>query len=217
MFQPLSEPLQPGIRFLCDPLPAPPTARLYSVPATRAAIRAYHVPYLSHDWVRTCLFTGSRCSDVSPPSTEITDSVPFLVQACQQLWLVSADGVYRQFTCVAHTSQPSASTRYCSEHLRPASRQSHTPKGATLSGKLQTPPLPVTHVFLGYRWSHNESAAIPCRQWLDNDRQSFRSCLQLRKGQGQAVWLHVLIGDLLFRNAQEASPAGEGSPAWVDV
>ncbi|TRZ57345.1 hypothetical protein DZA28_29690 [Pseudomonas alloputida] len=28
MFQPLSEPLQPGIRFLCDPIPAPPTAHL---------------------------------------------------------------------------------------------------------------------------------------------------------------------------------------------
>jgi len=28
MFQPLSGPLQPGIRFLCDPIPAPPTARL---------------------------------------------------------------------------------------------------------------------------------------------------------------------------------------------
>ncbi|RBA58933.1 hypothetical protein DQ403_10900 [Stutzerimonas zhaodongensis] len=28
MFQPLSEPLQSGIRFLCDPIPAPPTAHL---------------------------------------------------------------------------------------------------------------------------------------------------------------------------------------------
>ncbi|ASA19122.1 hypothetical protein FA326_10230 [Pseudomonas aeruginosa] len=28
MSQPLSRPLQPGIRFLCDPIPAPPTVRL---------------------------------------------------------------------------------------------------------------------------------------------------------------------------------------------
>lgn len=28
MFQPLSWPLQPGIRFLCDPIPAPPTVFL---------------------------------------------------------------------------------------------------------------------------------------------------------------------------------------------
>jgi hypothetical protein len=51
-------------------------------------------------------------------------------------------------------------------------------QGATLLEELHTPPLPVTHVFLGYRWSHNESAATPNRQWLDNDRQSFRSCLR---------------------------------------
>lgn len=46
-----------------------------------------------------------------------------------------------------------------------------------MSGKLRTLPLPATHVSLGYRWSHNESAATPYKQWLDNDRQSFRSCL----------------------------------------
>ncbi|PYB97817.1 hypothetical protein DMX12_17610 [Pseudomonas sp. MB-090624] len=28
MFQPLSKPLQPGVRFLCDPIPAPPTVFL---------------------------------------------------------------------------------------------------------------------------------------------------------------------------------------------
>lgn len=28
MFQPLSRPLQPGVRFLCDPIPAPPTVFL---------------------------------------------------------------------------------------------------------------------------------------------------------------------------------------------
>jgi len=60
MFQPLSEPLQPGIRFFQPPIPAQPTAfltvRLPESYSTPAAIRAYHVPHALQDWVRTCLF-----------------------------------------------------------------------------------------------------------------------------------------------------------------
>jgi len=41
-----------------------------------------------------------------------------LVHAWQQLGHGYPYDVYQQFTCVAHTSQPSASTRYCSEHLQ---------------------------------------------------------------------------------------------------
>ena len=62
MFQPLSEPLQPGVRFLQPPIPAQPTAslavRLPEPYCTPAAIRAYHVPYTLHDRVRACLFAG---------------------------------------------------------------------------------------------------------------------------------------------------------------
>ena len=39
----------------------------------------------------------------------------------------------------------------------------------------------MTHVFLGYRWSHNESAANLRASQMDNDRQSFRSSLQRDK------------------------------------
>lgn len=35
----------------------------------------------------------------------------------------------------------------------------------------------MTHVYVGYRWSHNESAATPFWRWLDNDKQSCRSVL----------------------------------------
>lgn len=33
-----------------------------------------------------------------------------LVEACQRLWLHAVDGVYQQFTCVNHTTQPSPLT-----------------------------------------------------------------------------------------------------------
>jgi hypothetical protein len=39
----------------------------------------------------------------------------------------------------------------------------------------------MTHVFLGYRWSHNESASNLRASWVDNDRQGFRSSLQMGK------------------------------------
>ncbi len=52
--------------------------------------------------------------------------------------------------------------------------------GATLLEELHTPPLPVTHVFLGYRWSYSGSATN-IKDWLDNGKQSFRSVLWSNK------------------------------------
>ena len=147
-------------------------------------MRAYHVPCLSHDWFRVCLSTGGLATTYSHIPQEYL--APYLlVHAYQQFWHGYPYGVYQQFTFVTHANQPSASTRYCSEHLHSVSRRKHTHVGDTLSEELHTPPLPVTHVFLGYRWSYNGSAAIPDRQWLDNDKQSFRSCLQLNR---QGPW-----------------------------
>src|SRR5262245_35906171 len=69
MFQPLSGPLQPDVRFLQPPIPAQPTAFLavrlpepYSAPA---AIRAYHVPCTLQDRVRACLFAGGLTATYS--------------------------------------------------------------------------------------------------------------------------------------------------------
>ena len=49
--------------------------------------------------------------------------------------------------------------------------------GATLSEKLHTPPLPVTHVLLGYCWSHSRfSTSQGCPpEKLNNDKPSLRS------------------------------------------
>jgi len=113
MFQPLSEPLQPGVRFFQPPIPAQPTAflavRLPEPYRAPAAIRAYHVPCALHDWVRACLFTGGPMATHSDIPTEYP-TTHLLVSACQQLWHCNAYGVYQQFTYVAHTSQPGSLT-----------------------------------------------------------------------------------------------------------
>lgn len=116
MSQPLSKPLQLGIRFLCDPLPALPTAHLTVQPATWAAIRAYHVPCRSHDWVRACLFAGDPVTTYPHSSERYPITHPFGsgLTAALACW---RDDVYQQFTYVAHTSPSSASTRFCSEYL----------------------------------------------------------------------------------------------------
>ena len=52
MFQPLSDPLQTGFRFLRHPIPAQSTASLavrLPVKLRPATIQAYHVPGVSHD------------------------------------------------------------------------------------------------------------------------------------------------------------------------
>ncbi|OYD75838.1 UNVERIFIED_ORG: hypothetical protein BDU10_0897 [Burkholderia sp. CF145] len=52
MYQPLSDPLQTGLRFFRHPIPAQLTASLtVRLPAKPrpATIQAYHVPGMSHD------------------------------------------------------------------------------------------------------------------------------------------------------------------------
>ncbi|RDK12278.1 hypothetical protein DN412_01670 [Cupriavidus lacunae] len=81
MSQPLSEPLQPGVRFLQPPIPAQPTAfltvRLPEPYCTPAAIRAYHVPCALQDWVRVRLFTGGLKGDVFRAVNGTSDHMPF--------------------------------------------------------------------------------------------------------------------------------------------
>ncbi len=96
----------------------------------------------------------------------------------KQLWLLSAYEVYQQFTYVNLISQPSSSTPLLLGVSRPFLTEPICPKrpGATLSEELHTPPLPVTHVFLGYCWSHSRFTSSPGHQARqNNDTPSFRS------------------------------------------
>ena len=116
--------------FAFSAIPYPHSQRItLRLTCPKAAIRAYHVPCLSHDWVRVCLSTGGHTATYLYPLQRYPTTY-LLVRACQQFGLVNRYGVYQQFTWVTHASQPSASTRYCSEHLRPASRRGRTREGA---------------------------------------------------------------------------------------
>jgi hypothetical protein len=113
MFQPLSGPLQSGIRFFQPPIPAQPTAfltvRLPEPDRAPAAIRAYHVPHALHDRVRACLFAGGPMA-TCPVQESGQPTTYLLVSAIQQLGHLRNYDVYQQFTFVAHIGQPRIST-----------------------------------------------------------------------------------------------------------
>lgn len=114
MFQPVSRRLQPGLRFLHHPIPAPPTALLtVCLPGGQ---RYGLTTFLDHHT------TG--LGPVYPPVATLTTCPHYkqghpatyrLVSAYQLLWHLKINDVYQQFTCVAHASQPSASSRFSFE------------------------------------------------------------------------------------------------------
>ena len=96
----------------------------------------------------------------------------------KQLWLLSAYEVYQQFTYINPISQPSSSTPLLLGVSRSLLAESICPKHprATLSEELHTPPLPVTHVFLGYCWSYSRFTILAVQLTRpNNDTPSFRS------------------------------------------
>ena len=96
----------------------------------------------------------------------------------KQLWLLTGNEVYQQFTYVNPISQPSSSTPLLLGVSSPIPHGNGLPEypGATLSEELHTPPLPVTHVFLGYCWSYSRFTSSPGQQARqNNDTPSFRS------------------------------------------
>lgn len=129
MSQPLSVPLQHSVRLLHPLLPALPTAFLtVCLPRGQryglTTFPACHTTGLGPAFLPgTIMATYSHIPRKQP--------IPHrLVHACQSFWHVFSNDIHQQFTCVALTSQPSASTRYDSELLPPASR----PKGTHTGG-----------------------------------------------------------------------------------
>jgi hypothetical protein len=77
---PLSGPLQPGVRFLRDPLPAtdaPDFTTGLVAPHSATRLRAYPVPRDEHGSGGPHLSAGDRLVSVSPPSRETSDHTPF--------------------------------------------------------------------------------------------------------------------------------------------
>ncbi len=103
-FKPVSEPLQPGIRFFRPPKPAHPWARL----AARCPLSGRHTGFPRFAsgvrWVRCLLSTGRRTDHESPQAMTLPTSSTLLVQACQPLSLVSFHGLYCRFRYLHHTS-----------------------------------------------------------------------------------------------------------------
>jgi hypothetical protein len=95
--QPLSTPLQGGVRLLPRPLPASPSARLTArFPfRERYGLTTFHTNTLDD--------LGSACPPVERHLREMNKkhlhlSTYLLVQAFQPLWLVESDDVYQRFT-----------------------------------------------------------------------------------------------------------------------
>jgi hypothetical protein len=86
-FEPVSVPLQNGIRFFRPPLPTHLLAHLAGrFPYLNGGNWAYPVPPILHDGLASAYLPGE-----------------ILVQASQHLWPVHTHDIYQQFTYVTHT------------------------------------------------------------------------------------------------------------------
>jgi len=66
-------------------------------------LRTFHVPLVCLDGLGPCLFAGDVCVSDGGSWIPPCPSLYLLVQACQHLWLVRRNDVYRQFAYASHT------------------------------------------------------------------------------------------------------------------
>jgi hypothetical protein len=134
---PLSGPLQPGICFLRDPLPAtdaPDFTTGLVAPRSATRLRAYPVPYDEHGSGGPHLSAGDRFVSVSPPSRETSDHVPFWSEPVSRFGSLRLDGIYQWFTSVGPLTQPCASSGFRLPESRDGPHGHHVPaRVATLS------------------------------------------------------------------------------------
>ena len=112
---PLSEPLQPGVRFLRDPLPAtdaPDFTTGLVAPRGATRLRAYPVPCDEHESGGPHLSAGDRLVSVSPPSRETSDHIPFWSEPVSRFGSLRLDDIYQWFTYVGPLTQPGASSGF---------------------------------------------------------------------------------------------------------
>ena len=146
---PLSGPLQPGIRFLRDPLPAT-DARDFTTtlvaPRGATRLRAYPVPCDEHESGGPHLSAGDRFASVSPPSRETTDHVPFWSEPVSRFGSLKLDGIYQWFTYVGPLTQPCASSGFRLPESRDDPHGHRVPvEGGYVVSALGTGSLPTPH------------------------------------------------------------------------
>ena len=105
--QPLSTPLQDGVRFFHPPLPARLSARLTARFPSRETYGVAMFRLSNNGWGRRALSTGSVVAHDKEGRSPCARYSALLAQAFQHLWLVFCDDVYRAFTWVRHTIHPS--------------------------------------------------------------------------------------------------------------
>lgn len=139
MFQPLSDLLPVGIRFLRHPLPAPPTVRLAIHLPRRAEIRVYRVSLKQRGGL------GPAYSPVAPDpcASKVEGRHPRYVP----FWLkpISAFGLFRLTTFISSSLLLTNTTKPCTQTALTLA------VCVTLSRPLHTHSLPSTHGPVGYR------------------------------------------------------------------
>lgn len=148
---PLSREVEPPIRTITarrSLLPSSYSRTVNSVPcgspATRVTIRACRVPLMRHEWGRPCHSAGGTTSACPECKARQLDHVPIWLKPINCVWLVPDNDVYRQFTCVDHTIQPSPLTALQLAASQSASHEDDQPETSRgyIVRVLQTNPLP---------------------------------------------------------------------------
>ncbi len=161
MSQPLSGPLQAGLRFLPHPLPAAPSARL-----------AAGLPSRENDGLTTLHRRNPR--GLGPASTPVAHhlrrmslkhpvlAAHRLVQACQHLWLVIINDAYGGSPGLAVPRRPwSPTAAVLAVATSARASVAILADEDTSSRGLHTPPLPATHASVGDCWQNSR-----CRHLL---------------------------------------------------
>ena len=149
--QPLSTPLQDGLRFFHPPMPARLSACLAACFPSRETYGVAMFRLSHNEWGRRALSTGSVVAHDKEARSPCTRYSALLAQACQHLWLVFCDDVYRAFTWVRHTIHPSpvsvsVLTDTSAPHGCDASRVT---VGSLSEGSVRG--VTFSHIFVGYR------------------------------------------------------------------
>ena len=117
-------------------------------------LRAYHVSYKYHDWGRSRLSAAGAASTVGDFIAPTPDHLPFWFKPVSPFGLLAVT-TFNSDSHLLTLPITLAPDRFGTNGLRLPSQVQRTPSGeVTLSWRLYTPPLPVTHTPVGYWWQN---------------------------------------------------------------